>query len=200
MHWRTITLASLGLCALLLPAAAQEKADPVTETPATAAPAPSASAPVGKADEVKAKAEIVTEPKAAWDVSCKPDAAGVRMACVMSQALTLADTSRRLLRVEIVPPKTIGNDNALIKLSLPHGTLLQPGAEIRVDDGQSFRVPFQVSDADGVYTTQPLGSDLIATMKRGSKLFVSATFSDGKKREIPASLAGFSLAYAKIVD
>jgi len=200
MHWRTLTLASLGLCALLLPAAAQEKADPVTETPATAAPAPSASAPVGKADEVKAKAEIVTEPRAAWDVSCKPDAAGLRMACVMSQSLTLADTSRRLLRVEIVPPKTIGNDNALIKLSLPHGTLLQPGAEIRVDDGQSFRVPFQVSDADGVYTTQPLGSDLIATMKRGAKLFVSATFSDGKKREIPASLAGFSLAYAKIVD
>lgn len=195
MHWRTLTLASLGLCAMLLPAAAQEKAAPVAETPA-----PSAAAPDKPAGDIKAKAEIVTEPKAAWDASCKPDAAGIRMACVMSQALTLADTSRRLLRVEIVPPKTIGNDNALIKLSLPHGTLLQPGAEIRVDDGQSFRIPFQVSDADGVYTTQPLGSDLIAAMKRGSKLFVSATFSDGKKREIPASLAGFSLAYAKIVE
>lgn len=195
MHWLKLTSTAFGLCAMLLPVAAQEKAERAPGTPA-----PSTSAPAKQAEDIKPKAEIVAEPKAAWDVSCKPDIAGTRMACVMSQTLTLADTSRRLLRVEIVPPKTIGNDNALIKLSLPHGTLLQPGAEIRVDGGQTFRVPFQVSDADGIYTTQPLGNDLIASMKGGSKLFVSVMFSDGKKREIPASLAGFSLAYSKIAE
>ena len=78
------------------------------------------------------------------------------MACVMSQTLTLADTSRRLLRVEIVPPKTIGNDNALIKLSLPHGTLLQPGAEIRVDGAPVYTLSTQADSLRGARLDLPV--------------------------------------------
>lgn len=118
----------------------------------------------------------------------------------MTQVLTIAQTNDFLMRVEIVPPGVNGNTNAGIRLTLPHGVLIPPGVSIRVDDGQTFRVPFQLSDSAGLYTTQPLGADMLAAMKAGSMLTVGLVLSDGSKREIPASLAGFTLAYNKILQ
>lgn len=156
--------------------------------------------PAPPATSATPKAEFENLPKAAWEVSCRPDADGKRMSCVMTQVLTIAQTNDFLMRVEIVPPGVNGNTNAGIRLTLPHGVLIPPGVSIRVDDGQTFRVPFQLSDSAGLYTTQPLGADMLAAMKAGSMLTVGLVLSDGSKREIPASLAGFTLAYNKILQ
>jgi len=184
------------------PAASDIAAPAASEKPSPEAP-PKGEAAADKAPATgsgAARAEFEKLPKAAWEVSCRPDADGKRMACVMTQVLTIAQTNDFLMRVEIVPPGVNGNANAGIRLTLPHGVLIPPGITIRVDDGQTFRVPFQLSDSAGLYTTQPLGADIIKAMKAGQMLTVGLVLADGSKREIPASLAGFTLAYDKILD
>lgn len=131
----------------------------------------------------------------AWTLSCKPAPDAGKLACVLSQVLTVAETNARLLTVEIIPAEAVGNTDAAIRLSLPHGVKLNSVVGVRVDDGKLFKLPLQSSDSAGLYTTQALGSDMIEAMKKGDALVVSLALTDGRLLDVPASLVGFSMVY-----
>ncbi|QPC87543.1 hypothetical protein GA830_12880 [Mesorhizobium sp. NBSH29] len=138
------------------------------------------------------------KPPLVWAVSCRPVDVGARIACVMAQSLSLPDSSEEILKVEVVPRAALGNDNALVRLSFAHGVVPSSQIGLQVDGGKLFKVPLQRSDANGLYTTAPIGADFVTQMRMGRALNVSFILSNGKVATLPVSLFGFTAAYDAI--
>lgn len=76
---------------------------------------------------------------------------------------------------------------------LPHGTALPNGMAWQVDEGEAQRLPFQTSDAEGVYAGVPLTDDMLAVLRRGAQLRLSFVVAARREQVVmPVPLAGFA--------
>ena len=156
--------------------------------------AAASGAPAANGDASAAEAT----PPFVWEVQCKPVDAGKRLACIMSQSLTFSDTGDAILRMEIVPRQAVGNSDALVRLSFPHGVVPSTQIGIQVDGGKLFKISMGTSDTSGLYASAPIGADFVTLMRAGKKLDISFILANGTLATVPVSLYGFSAAHDAI--
>ncbi|MES0201128.1 invasion associated locus B family protein [Mesorhizobium sp. M0011] len=131
-----------------------------------------------------------------WAVNCSSGSATSELQCQVSQNLTEAKTGQRVLTVTV--RRDNGNGSLAMLLALPHGLFLPSGASFQIDQGQKTTIAIQTSDQNGAYAATPLSADLIKAMKSGTNLNIGMESVTRKPVTIPVSLAGFTVAVAKL--
>ena len=139
----------------------------------------------------------------AWAVNCGGGQGGGELVCQMVQNVVVQDNKnkrrQRLVSVVIRPAKKA--DNHQMVIAAPHGLNLPQGVELKVDESEKItKFPFKTSDRNGTYASEPISDDLLEAMRKGRKLHVAYTFSNGKKINIPLGLLGFTAAYNKLAS
>ncbi|WP_237216432.1 invasion associated locus B family protein, partial [Falsiroseomonas oryziterrae] len=131
------------------------------------------------------------QPPRAWAVACADTPAQPPRDCRLSAAIMLQPQNQRVAQIVLArQPET---RSLGLVFQLPHGTALPNGMAWQVDEGEAQRLPFQTSDAEGVYAGVPLTDDMLAVLRRGTQLRL--TFVVAARREqvvMPVPLAGFS--------
>ena len=131
-----------------------------------------------------------------WQVSCISQG-GVKR-CAMSQQQADATSRQRVLAIELSATGTEAASGALV---LPFGLSLDAGAGIKVDEGLGVDgLRFRTCLPAGCVVPLTLQQDLLAAMRAGTSLKVTATPADGSRPvEFAISLKGFSAALDRTV-
>lgn len=172
---------------------AQPRPAPLAQPPAAQPPAaqsrPFAPAPAPAAQQPPAAAAAAAE--RSWRISCAETPAEPPRNCQLSAFIILRPQNQRLAQVVLTrQPET---RSLTLVFQMPHGTLLPSGMTWQVDEGETQRLAFQTSDADGIYAGLPVADDLLALLRRGTTL--KLTFVVAARREaltVPIPLAQFS--------
>lgn len=160
-------------------------------TPRHATPPPKKTATSGE----KKPADKKAASKTAWAVTCSDQPAG-QFVCQMTQTVLDQKSRRQLLLLSIKKAKDIPANVMLFRL--PHGIYLPTGLTVRIDNGNTSKLPFQKSDRTGVYAALPLTDKLINDMKRGRKIIIGAALNKGQHFKLSGALTGFTKAYDRI--
>ena len=128
-----------------------------------------------------------------WELACKPVAGEARLGCVASTSVVSPNTGELLLRVEVIPAGTLGNDNAVLRLKLPHGVALNASIGVKIDQGELIKVPLASSNAEGLTAVQQIGGDIVEELRAGTGMAVTVGTLDGKTLTNSVSLVGLSL-------
>ena len=112
--------------------------------------------------------------------------------CQIVQTLTEESSDQPVMQMAVgyLP----GNESPVGALLLPLGIWLPPGVELRVDEGNTGRIPVDTCDPAGCRAGVELDAEFLASMKKGNELNV--TFG-GRNRQgitVPISLKGFTAA------
>jgi invasion protein IalB len=88
-----------------------------------------------------------------------------------------------------------GDDTKLLRVTLPLGVALVPGARIVIDEKEAMRAPFVAClPKNGCMADYKADADLIEKLKTGRTLAIQA-FDKGKPLSFTLPLAGFAKAY-----
>ena len=131
-----------------------------------------------------------------WTVNCTSQAQTGELVCTMTQVLIAADTQQRLVGASVFRPQP--SAAAVMRISLPHGILLQQGVDIWIDDAQPAKAPIVIADENGSYADVELGSDMLTRLQGGSFLRLGVSAGNGERVEFSLSLKGFTAAFAKL--
>jgi invasion protein IalB len=85
-----------------------------------------------------------------------------------------------------------------MRLSLPHGILLQKGVDVWVDSGAPTNHPITIADQNGSYADVDLGADMLTRLQGGGALHLGVSAGSGERVEFSLSLKGFTAAFAKL--
>lgn len=179
-----LPFALLGLLALAPAAWAQTAPRPAPQrhAPAPAQPAapPAAAEPAGE--------------DRPWQVACTT--ANNQRDCQITATLALRQSNERLARVILRrQPET---RSLTMVFQLPHGAWLPAGVQWQVDDGEAQRLPFQTSDAEGLYAGIPVTDDLLLGLRRGSTLRLAVVVAAQRQVvNMPVPLARFAEAFTE---
>ncbi len=119
-----------------------------------------------------------------WQVTCE-----TKQTCRLSQTVTQPATARAILQA-----RAFNGEDPTLLLSFPLGVLLSPGWRYRIDGNDETVLPFEICDRTGCHAGVKLTPELLAAMKRGSRMQV--TFFDAARTPVVPvlSLLGFSRA------
>lgn len=178
MTVRSLLAASLVIAAMMVPvgsALAQDAAAPAAEATPAAAPDPAAANPTQN-----------------WLKICDPIADGKR-ACIMRQVVVTANNQFRgsfLLRDDP------GQESRLLGVAaVPVGVLLPFGLTWQIDGDKPIRVPYMLCDPQSCAAQLVLNESYINSLKKGSKLTLTAKNRKNEDLVIEISLAGFTAVY-----
>jgi invasion protein IalB len=88
-----------------------------------------------------------------------------------------------------------GDDTRLLRVTLPLGVALVPGARIVIDEKEAMTAPYVVClPKNGCVADYKADADLIAKLKQGQSLAIQA-FDKGRPISFTLPLAGFAKAY-----
>ena len=88
-----------------------------------------------------------------------------------------------------------GDDTKLLRVTLPLGVALVPGARIVIDETEAMTAPFVVClPKNGCMADYKADADLIAKLKKGQSLAIQA-FDKGRPISFTLPLPGFAKAY-----
>lgn len=130
-----------------------------------------------------------------WTVNCTSNATTGALVCTVSQLL-IAQDSQRLVGATIFRPAPAAG--AVMRLSLPHGILLQKGIDLGIDDAAPVNHPIVIADQNGSYSDVPLDGGMLIKLQAGNFLHVGVTAGSGEKVEFQLSLKSFTAAFAKL--
>jgi invasion protein IalB len=127
-----------------------------------------------------------------WQVTCS--AQGVDKRCVMSQQQADPKTRQRVLAIELNADTTGKAAGAVV---LPFGLALDTGVSITVDeDADAVGLRFRTCLPVGCVVPLELKEELIAAMRNGTSLQITATPSENEQPvSFSVSLKGFSSAF-----
>jgi len=118
--------------------------------------------------------------------------------CFIEQSLVLGkENKQRVLGVQIgyYQKQVIGN------FVLPLGVLLKHGVRIVVDGFEfSQPVPYTYCNTGGCAASFQLDEKMIEMLKKGKKMQVIGTGSNGKEFSLPVSLNGFTRAFSELTS
>jgi len=175
---------AVGLAALpLVSVSAQEQAAPAAPPPAAA----------GARAQFGASNADTPHP---WTVNCSSNPQTGDLICAMSQTLVATLTNQRLVGASVYRPEP--SAAAVLRLSLPHGILLQKGVDVWIDEGTPTNYPIIIADANGSYADVELGADMLTRLQGGGVLHLGVTGGNGERLEFSLSLKGFTAAFAKL--
>ncbi len=150
--------------------------------------------------ELPGGASNLSEVYEAWTVTCGfsvvHDGKKVKR-CVLSQRQIAQQTRQRVLTIELRPSE--GGATGL--LILPFGLELQKGVTYHLDDGQPGATQsFRTCLPAGCLLDIDFDATVIANLKIGQKLNLTATADGGQEMIFSISLQGFSNALNRITE
>lgn len=162
-----------------------------------ATPAP-ADKPAAKAAAPAPAAAANSQAPSPWIKVCGTDPQTKKEGCVVSQELR-AETGQPIATISIQntpDPKKYG-----LGLVVPLGFVLPPGIVINVDGDKKATAPFVICIPGG--QKQPpacvaqavVADDLVAALRKGTKMSLVVTSAQGKTIPIDVSLAGFAKSF-----
>ena len=102
-------------------------------------------------------------------------------------------SGEKLVIALLIEPE--GSDTKLLRITLPLGVALVPGARIVIDEKEAMTAPFIVClPKNGCMADYKVDTDLIEKLKKGQSLAIQA-FEKGKPISFTLPLTGFANAY-----
>jgi len=126
-----------------------------------------------------------------WKITC-PESENCRMA----QSIVTTAGKQIILQMRIFKGKDGAKPTALF--SFPLGILLNTGWQIKVDNGKSQLLPFEICRVEGCFAGIQLPDRLLNSFKRGNTLHVKFFDSQQNPVEPKISLAGFTKAWGEL--
>jgi len=131
-------------------------------------------------------------------MACNEAAAEGPRACRVSTTVLLRPQNTPLAQILLTRQRE-SRSLALI-FQLPHGTWLQGGIAWQTDEAAPQRLPFQSSDASGVYAATVVTDEVLATLRAATTLRLS--FVAAAQRQtvaVPIPLEGFGAAVTEML-
>lgn len=117
---------------------------------------------------------------------------GVKEVCFTAADGHLASGQKLVIALLI---ESAGSDTKLLRVTLPLGVALVPGARIVIDERDAMRAPFVACvPKNGCMADYKADADLIEKLKKGRTLAIQA-FDKGKPLSFTLPLTGFAQAY-----
>ena len=176
---KPLRLASLfartaGAAALLTFGAAGAAAQ---DQPAAAAPAPEPAPSTGQS---------VTQPE--WEKVCGD--VSEQQECHTSRR-RLAATGQPIAQIMIIER----GDKKLVQVAVPPVALIQPGLQLKIDEGEATGVKYVVCTPGECLALGEINDEYVGRLKNGGNLFISMLNPQGKPVNFDISLGGFTAAY-----
>jgi invasion protein IalB len=150
-----------------------------------------AAPPTPAAGEAE-QAAPARDPQRNWLKVCDPLADGKR-ACVMRQ---LVLTQNNEFLASFLLRDDPGQENRLLAVAaVPLGVLLPFGLIWQIDGGKPFPTAFMLCDLQSCATQIPVNEVFINSLKKGSKLTLTAHDAKNEPLVITVNLAGFTAMY-----
>jgi invasion protein IalB len=194
MTYRTASVAMVALALTVVPHAFAQQ--PATNPPvplAQAAPEPNA----GHAQQM-APGETVQLIFSPWTRYCakglteKSSEIGTKEVCFTASDGHLTSGEKLVIALLIEPE---GGDTILLRVTLPLGVALVPGARIVIDEKEAMTAPFVVClPKNGCKADYKADANLIEKLKKGQGLAIQA-FEKGRPISFNLPLTGFAKAY-----
>jgi invasion protein IalB len=90
----------------------------------------------------------------------------------------------------------IERDNKkLLQIAVPPVALIQPGIQVKVDDGDPTGVKYVVCTPGECLALGEINDDFIGKLKKGSNVVITMLDPQGKPVSFPISLSGFTASY-----
>tara|TARA_R110002096_G_scaffold79864_10_gene187509 strand:+ start:1440 stop:2006 length:567 start_codon:yes stop_codon:yes gene_type:complete len=132
-----------------------------------------------------------------WEVACQEvEFEGkTTKTCEMRQILVQKETQKEWLRVAV--SFTPDTKKPILRIFTPLGVLLQPGMEIKIDDGEPQRVQYAVCLArpPRCLVAGPMDDAMVNLLKRGAGGTITFVLPNNKKVAAPFSLVGFTKSF-----
>ncbi len=175
-----LSLRAAGAAALLTFCAAGAVAQ---DQPAAAAP-DAAAAPAPEA--APSTAQNVTQPE--WEKVCGD--VSEQQECHTSRR-RLAATGQPIAQIMIIER----GDKKLVQVAVPPVALIQPGLQLKIDEGEATGVKYVVCTPGECLALGEINDDYVGKLKNGGNLFISMLNPQGKPVNFDIGLNGFTAAY-----
>ena len=186
MTFKSLLAAGLAIAALTLPAGQVfAQASSSSQPPASNAssqPPPAAGA----------QAAATAAPAQNWRKICDPEKDGKR-ACIMRQVVV---TQNNQFLGSFLLRDDPGQESRLLAVAaVPLGVLLPFGVTWQIDGGKPVRVPYMLCDPQSCATQLVVNEAYVNSLKKGSKLTLTAKNRKNEDLVININLAGFTGVY-----
>jgi invasion protein IalB len=201
---KTIVVSTLAMIALALTAGSQAFAQqPSTNPPvrsAQAAPGPNAEQPpqAAPAETVQNGQQHMQMIFSPWARYCAKGPTGqsseirAKEVCFTAADGHLTSGQKLVIALLIEPERA---DTKLLRVTLPLGVALVPGARIVIDEKEAMTAPYIVClPKNGCMADYKADADLIEKLKKGRTLAIQA-FDKGRPISFTLPLTGFAKAY-----
>ena len=171
------------------PKAPKAPAAPKAATAPAAAQAPAAGAAAAPAAEQQ-QVQLIYQP---WAKYCmKGQDANAKEVCFIGKDGRI-ESGQTVVAAVIIEPK--GEPKKILRVTLPLGMALVQGTRIVIDSNAPAQSPFVACFQNGCMSDYDFTPEMVASMKKGTNLFVQAIQVSGAPVTLPLPLAEFAQAY-----
>jgi invasion protein IalB len=187
MTFKSLLAAGMTLAALALPMS-QVFAQDASSSQPPAAPAASSQAPASGQSPADANAA----PSQNWLKICDP-VKNNQQACIMRQVVV---TQNNQFLGSFLLRDDPGQESRLLAVAaVPLGVLLPFGVTWQIDGGKPIRVPYMLCDPQSCATQLVVNEAYLNSLKKGSKLTLTAKNRKNEDLVININLSGFTGVY-----
>lgn len=116
--------------------------------------------------------------------------------CKLVQRLAVKETGETVFMTTVLPAARKGQFVSI--LSAPPGGYLVPGMEMKIDNGQKYKVLFETCNAAGCHGGFEMGGTLLRQFQTGREATVRVWTTKAKSADVKISLSGFPKAFAAL--
>lgn len=189
MTFRKPLVAGLAVAALMLSPLSGFAQDATTETPAEAPAVEAAPAEGSATDDVAAAVDGLASQN--WLKVCDPLPDGQK-ACLMRQVIL---ANGQFLGAFVLRDDPGQDSRLLATAAVPLGVILPFSLTWRIDNADVRRVPYIQCDTTACMAQLVVNEQYINSLKRGSKLTLTAKNRNGEDLVVEIDLAGFTATY-----
>lgn len=186
MTFKSLLAAGMTLAALILPVGSVFAQDASSSQAPAAPAASSAAAPAANGQAADAA------PAQNWLKICDPVKDG-KQACIMRQVVV---TQNNQFLGSFLLRDDPGQESRLLAVAaVPLGVLLPFGVTWQIDGGKPIRVPYMLCDPQSCATQLVVNEAYVNSLKKGSKLTLTAKNRKNEDLVININLGGFTGVY-----
>jgi invasion protein IalB len=165
----------------------------VPATLAQAQDSSSSAAPPAAPPAAAATTPPAATPEQNWLKICDPAGADGKQACIMRQVVV---TQNRQFLGSFLLRDDPGQESRLLAVAaVPLGVLLPFGVTWQIDGGKPIRVPYMLCDPQSCATQLVVNEAYVNSLKKGSKLTLTAKNRKNEDLVITINLSGFTSVY-----
>ena len=153
------------------------------------------SAHVAAAQALPGGASEIQETHGDWRVTCASPK-GVK-ACAFTQQQADKESRQLIIGIELKPTGPATAEGTII---LPFGLAVAKPVAMRIDDGAAQTANFRTCLPVGCVVPVAFDGALVARLRKGAMLNVTATTDNGREAVFKISLNGFGSALARTAD